>query len=143
MKIRKAKPEDAEEIYKLRIETIEKINRKDYIKEEIEGFKRLYSKKVIIEKIKSTEMFCIIENNKIIGTIYLQGNKIGGFFIRSDYTGKGIGSILLKFIEEYAKNKGIVVSNIPIAEIIKIFFLFLIIMMGLSGLPSPIEIFVL
>ena len=51
-------------------------------------------------------MFCIIDN-KIIGTIYLQGNEIGGLFIKSDYINKGIGTKLLKFIEYYAKNKGI------------------------------------
>jgi N-acetylglutamate synthase-like GNAT family acetyltransferase len=63
MIIRKARISDAKEILKLRLETIEKINSKNYTKEEIEGFRERYSKEFIINNIKTREMFCAIYDN--------------------------------------------------------------------------------
>ena len=82
MKIRKAKKEDARKIHLLRKKTFEKINSKDYSKEIIEVLNKKNSPKAIIEKMQKREMFCLTEKNKILGTIDLEGNKVGGLFIR-------------------------------------------------------------
>ena len=57
--------------------------------------------------MKEKEMFVITEKDKILGTINLQGNLIGGFFINASKRSQGIGSKLFSFIQEYAKKKGI------------------------------------
>jgi hypothetical protein len=50
-------------------------------------------------------MFCLIKNNKLIGTIDMKDNKIGEFFIHHRHIREGNGTILLKFIENYARKK--------------------------------------
>jgi putative acetyltransferase len=108
MRIRKARPEDAKEISKLVKQTFKNVNSKDYpTKEHILFFNSKNTKKKILKKIKKYEMFCIIEKNNIIGTVHLRGDMIGGFYIKHDQVRKGVGTRLLKFIEDYARKKGI------------------------------------
>ena len=108
MKIKKAKPENAEEISKLIKQTFKNIMSKDYPKKgHILFFNNKNTKKKVLEKIKKHNMFCINDKDKIIGTIYLDNDLIGGLYIKHDHIKKGIGTKLLKFIENYARKKGI------------------------------------
>ncbi len=107
MKIKKAKIQDARRIVNLRKKTFETLNSKDYTKKQINELNKLSTPDKIIEKIKKRDMFCMINTNKILGVIDLEENKIGGFFIRKGYINKGIGTKLIKFIEDYARKKGI------------------------------------
>ena len=52
-------------------------------------------------------MFCAWQGDNLLGTIDLSGNKIGGLFIKSSAIGKGIGTQLMDFIENYARSKKI------------------------------------
>jgi N-acetylglutamate synthase-like GNAT family acetyltransferase len=106
MKIRRAKPEDAEEIWKLRTETFEKINGKDNTKEQVKAFNAKNTLQKIIEKMKKREMFCL-EDKIILGVVDLEGDRIGGLFVRYNYVKNGFGKRLLEFIEDYARKKGI------------------------------------
>ena len=107
MIIRKAKPVDAKEISDLRRKTFNKINAKDYSKKHVEELNKKNTQKIILGKMKERDMFCITNNDKILGVIDLEDNKIGGLFIRCDYIGQGLGKRLMNFIEDYAKKKGI------------------------------------
>ena len=106
MKIQKARLEDAKEISELKKNTIEKIN-KEYNRKQIAVLKKDYSVKNIIKDIEERKMFCLINNNEILGIVSLKENGIGGLFIRSDLIRKGFGKKLLSFIENYAKKKSI------------------------------------
>ena len=105
MKIIKAKLKDYKKIAKLRKDTFNKIIGKYYSKKQIKDFHKQNPPKAILKKIKERDMFCLINNNKILGVIDLQGNKIGGFFIRYSQIKRGHGTKLLEFIENYAKKK--------------------------------------
>jgi N-acetylglutamate synthase-like GNAT family acetyltransferase len=105
MRIRKAKTKDAEEISKLRIENIKKIVSKSYGKKWTNKLIEWNSIKHIKNHLKNRETFCMVDKNKIIGVIDLEGNKLGGFYIKTDMIGKGIGKKLLFFIEDYARKK--------------------------------------
>jgi N-acetylglutamate synthase-like GNAT family acetyltransferase len=107
MKIKKAKEKDAKEISRLIKNTFKNINAKDYTKKHILSFNGQNSPKKILDKMKERDVFCLLDNNKIIGTIDLEKNKIGGFFIHHNHINKGNGTLLLKFIENYAKKKKI------------------------------------
>ncbi len=109
MKIRKAKPEDYRKIANLRKKTFEEINvkRGKYTKKQVEILNKKNPPKKILEKIKKRDMFCLVDKEKIIGVVSLEKNKIGGLFVRYNYTGKGLGKKLLDFIEGYARKKGI------------------------------------
>lgn len=107
MKIRKAKPEDARKISILRRKTLRKINSNKYPLKIIDILIRKNSGKEVKEKMRKSDLFCAIENEKIIGTIDLEDNKIGGLYIHPDFIGKGIGNGLLEYIENHARKKGI------------------------------------
>ncbi len=57
--------------------------------------------------MKDRDIFCMWENDILLGTIELKGNKIFGLFIKSSKIGKGLGTKLMDFIENYARSKKI------------------------------------
>ncbi|MBU3913623.1 MAG: GNAT family N-acetyltransferase [Nanoarchaeota archaeon] len=112
IKIKKAKLSDAKEISNLKRETFERINGKDYTKEQIKDFNNLNTVNKLINNIKKSgnwkrKIFCAWKGDKLLGVIDLERNKIGGLFVKHGLIGKGIGSKLLKFIEDYARKKRI------------------------------------
>ncbi len=111
MKIRKAKPSDAKEISRLRIKTLTEVNIRTnpdyYSKKQVKDLIEQNTPKRISKKMKERDMFCITDKSKILGVIDLKKNEIGGLFVRGDYIKQGIGRKLIKFIEDYAKKKGI------------------------------------
>jgi len=112
MIIKKALPTDAEEISLQRIETIKKLNSQDHEKEEMEYLLGRQTLEVLKKKIKSRDVYVMVENKKIIGSVDLDDNEIKGLYVLSSRIKKGIGTKLLKFMEEIAKNKGIKIINI-------------------------------
>mgnify|MGYP001570416791 CR=1 FL=1 len=106
MRIRKAKIIDAEDISKLKNNTIEKIN-KEYNKKQLTVLKREYSIDNIKRNIENRKMFCLVERRDILGVIDLKEERIGGLFDRYDIIRKGFGKKLLDFIVSHAKKNGI------------------------------------
>ena len=106
MKIRKAKLLDAKKISYLIRKNIEEVKENQYGKKEVIAWKKMNTPKEISKKMKEKDMFVITKKNKILGTITLKENLVGGFFIRANKRGQGIGSKLLNFIQRYAKKKG-------------------------------------
>jgi N-acetylglutamate synthase-like GNAT family acetyltransferase len=105
MKIRKAKIKDAEEISKLKIENIKSIVSKSYNKKWTNKLIEWSSVEHIKNHIRNRDTFCMVEKNKILGCIDLEGEKLGGFYVKSNLIGKGIGKNLLIFLEDYARKK--------------------------------------
>jgi GNAT superfamily N-acetyltransferase len=107
IKIRKAKPIEAKIISLMRRKTFNKLDAKDYSPAHIDFLNKRNTPKAILEKMEKRDMFCLVDDNKIIGVVDLEDNKIGGLYLRHDKIGKGYGKVLLNFIEDYAKKKGI------------------------------------
>jgi|SRR3989344_1187840 len=107
MKIRKAKLEDAKIISVLRKATFELVNSKEYNSLQVKDLIDNSNLDKMIEKIRSREMFCLVDGRKILGTVDLDGDKIAGVVIRKNYLRRGIGTKLMNFIEDYAKKKGL------------------------------------
>lgn len=107
MIIRKAKPEDARKISLLRIKTLKERNKNDYSKIFIDFLIKNNSPKEVVNKMETRDMFCAWEGNTLVGTVDLDRDKIGGLFVKSSEIGKGIGTKLMDFIENYALSKKI------------------------------------
>lgn len=107
--IRKACPEDAKRISILRRKTLEKINLHDYPRPALDFLKKENSPKGILEKLKRRKLFVLTNRNKILGCvdINLGTGKVGGLFVDYRYLGKGYGSELMFFIENYARERKI------------------------------------
>jgi len=107
MKIRKVRKEDARKISRLRRKTLKERNKNDYPKIFNDFLIDKNSAKNIIDKMKTREMFCAWLGDKLVGTVDLEGDKIGGVFVKSSEIRKGIGTQLMDFIENYALSKKI------------------------------------
>jgi N-acetylglutamate synthase-like GNAT family acetyltransferase len=107
MKIRRATKKDVRKISILRIKTLREINKTDYPQEHLKFLINENSTKGIINKIADRDIFCMWENDILLGTVELKGDKILGLFIKSSEIGKGVGTKLMDFIEDYARSKKI------------------------------------
>lgn len=112
MIIEKAKPSQAEEISKLRIDSIKKYNSNDHTKEEMEYLLTRQTPEVLKKKIESRHFFVAVENNKILGSVDLEDNETKGLYVLSSEIKKGLGTKLLSYIELIGKKNGIKVMNI-------------------------------
>lgn len=108
MKIRKAKKEDVPSISKLILNTLDKVNSKDYKKRQLEVERRCHTIKELNKEIKEKTFFVLIDKERIIGVIQLdlKGKAIDRLFLNPKYIGKGLGKKLIIYAENYAKKKG-------------------------------------
>ncbi len=123
LKIRRARIKDAKEISVLRKNTIKKVNGPDLSKKEIDYLMERNKTDRIRDKIKEREMFCLIDKNKITGTVDLHDTEIGSVYVHHNSVKKGLGTILMNFIENYALSKGIKLVHLKAAEQAKGFYL--------------------
>jgi len=105
--IKRAGKKDARGISLLRRKTLRKINKNDYPKVFLQFLINENSIKGIIDKIADRDVFCMWDGDILLGTVELKENKILGLFIKSSEIGKGVGSQLMDFIENYARSKKI------------------------------------
>lgn len=109
MRIRKFLKSDAKELSELMRETVVKSNSKDYSKEAIKCLCDAYSEEKLMKDSKKMDIFVAAKNSKLLGTISLDEDKISRMFVLPEYQGQKIGSKLIKYVEQFAKKKGITV----------------------------------
>lgn len=105
--IRKADFNDAQELSELAIATAKKELKPYYSKEQWDVFVKYYSTKVLITKIEANDVFCACLGNEIVGTIALDKDFVVGFYTKVNHLGKGIGRLLMEYLEEHARSKGL------------------------------------
>ncbi|VVB77694.1 Acetyltransferase (GNAT) domain protein [uncultured archaeon] len=106
MKITKVKREDLKEISELRKETILKITSECLPESDLKVLIAMNSYKNLLWRYKYADMYCLKNKKKIIGTIDLYNNEIKGFYIHHEHIKEGLGTVLLDFIEKFAKKQG-------------------------------------
>jgi N-acetylglutamate synthase-like GNAT family acetyltransferase len=107
MNVIKARYQDIPEISLLRQKAIREINARDYDEKVIDTLLKKNDIFGTTMRYEKGEIFCLVDNNQIIGTIALDGNKITGLYVHPDKNGYGYGKRLVTFIERYAKKKQI------------------------------------
>ena len=107
MEIKRAAKKDARKISILRRKTLRELNQKDYPEVFLQFLINENSTKEVLNKILDRSMFCLWKGNTLLGTVELKGNKILGLFVKNSEIGKGIGTQLMDFIEDYARSKKI------------------------------------
>lgn len=107
MKIVKALPKDAEEISKLRISTIKSFPQDNEAPGELDFVINRNMPEAIIDKIKTRDVFNMVEKGKIIGNIELHEDRLNNLYVDKNRLKQGIGKKLMIFIEDYTKKKGI------------------------------------
>ncbi|MBX9735262.1 MAG: GNAT family N-acetyltransferase [Chitinophagaceae bacterium] len=85
-----------------------------YSETQMQAFLSYYTEKALEEKMTSADFFCAMIDDEIVGMIGLEDNMVIGFYTKVSYLGRGIGKILLNYIENFAQQKGYI--NIQLAS---------------------------
>jgi N-acetylglutamate synthase-like GNAT family acetyltransferase len=107
MHIRKATINDARKINYLIQKTVIKVKENNYSSKQLEAFRLVYSVSNIRKNIMDRSIFCAFENNRLVGTIALNKDYIGGLYINYNKRYSGVGKKLLIFIENFATKNDI------------------------------------
>jgi len=103
--IQKATLKDVKNISILIQENTES-NPNNYTKEQQIAWQQYNTPTRIKQQFKERTIYCAFKEDKLVGTIGLQVNKIVGFYIHHAQRGKGIGKLLFNFIEKTAIQNG-------------------------------------
>lgn len=109
MKIRRAKKEDISKISKLILNTLDKVNAKDYKKRQLEFEKKCHTIQELKKEFEKKIFFILLIDNKLVGVVNLDlaNGELNRLFLNTKLIGKGFGKKLLIYVEDYAKKKGI------------------------------------
>ncbi|MEM1319401.1 MAG: GNAT family N-acetyltransferase [Bacteroidota bacterium] len=119
MTIRRATEGDARRISYLIYKSIDHISDKNYSEEQIAAWKKINTPTAIKKSLQRKVIFCAYDYNKLVGTIGLKDGEAVGLYISYWKTRQGIGGLLLRHLEKYAKDnhmKTLKVTSIPSAE---------------------------
>jgi GNAT superfamily N-acetyltransferase len=59
------------------------------------------------QKIQTQQVFCATQSETIVGTIALENDFVVGFYTRTQNLGQGIGTLLMQYIEQVAREQGL------------------------------------
>ncbi len=114
MKIREFREEDAEEVSDLVISALREVNSRDYPDEVIEMLAGGNSPEKILGKAEKRLVLVAEEDGEVVGTASLKRDGgVQSVFVRLDRAGEGIGSALMKRVEEEARERGVEELVVP------------------------------
>jgi GNAT superfamily N-acetyltransferase len=98
---------DAEAVSALIRRTIRITNSADYAMDRLERLIEYFTPSRIDEL--NQERYCVVvdRDGEIVGTAGLEGNELVTFFVAPDLQREGIGSALLRQVEQFARTSGI------------------------------------
>lgn len=108
--IRKYIAEDAQDLANIYYNTIHLINIRDYNQQQVDVWAPETSKEIArwLKKFERTNPFVAIINNKVVGFAEFEPNgHIDCFYCHHEWIGHGVGSALMKAIDEAAYQQGI------------------------------------
>ena len=118
IEIRKAILSDASDISKLIIDSTQK-NPNNYSIAQQNAWIAYNSEERISSFIENRDVFCLMVDDLLKGTISLEYNEIQGFYVQYEGRGQGYGVKLLDYAEEFAISKDyecLILSSTPSAE---------------------------
>ncbi len=107
IKIRKATIQDARHISYLIQKNTEKVVENQYSAAQKKAWKKANTPKVIQKSITTKTWFCAFSQQKLVGTIALEGKELSGLYVSYTKRGLGIGRLLMTYLETYAIEQGI------------------------------------
>ena len=105
--IRVAETKDAAAISELILENAKATLAAYYSPEQWNVFVQYYNEATVGNKLAGHLFFCAEQNHEIVGVIGLDRNWVVGFYTKATLLNKGIGSILMNYLEDYAQKNGI------------------------------------
>lgn len=105
--IRKFQPKDARAVSDVIRQTMRESNSADYSMKILEPLIEYFSPEKVL--LLSKERICLVAeiDEKIVGTVALEDSELCTFFVHPNFQRKGVGTRLIKAIEETAVKNGI------------------------------------
>jgi len=107
IEIRRFKTGDEKELSEMSRSCIVTINSKDVEKHEADALYEYFSPERFVEESNMAAVFVAELDGKIAGTATLDGDLVRAVFVSPLTHGKGVGSALMKHVEETAKKSGL------------------------------------
>lgn len=108
MYVRKFRASDAVEVARLHRNTIRFVNSKNYPPKQIKIWSGRTTAKRFRNSINIFFRFVAVDKDRIVGFgDFKKDGELMGLYVHKDYQGRGVGSLLLKKLEESARKKGI------------------------------------
>jgi GNAT superfamily N-acetyltransferase len=107
MLVRKFTPEDAEMLSRLITRNLRLVNIRDYSPEAIEALLPHYTPDKIIDLSKNGYMVVCIHEDELVGTAFLDGDRVRNVFVDVDMHKSGIGRFLMADLEAHAIEKNL------------------------------------
>ena len=120
--IRRVKSDEIERLSALIKNTLLISNSVDYDMRVIQNLSRSYSSNQVADMTLRRQVYVHTHDGEIDGTVSLKGDTIFAFFVAPDRQGTGIGTKLLKFVEERAREAGVRVIKVGASVTAKKFY---------------------
>ena len=108
MHVRKARVEEAQAIIDLHVDTVRRVNSRDYSPQQIDAWLGRRRVEVTEAMIRDGQYYvCVDEAGHLLGMGNIKGDELFALYVSADHQGEGIGSLILRRIEEDALGDGI------------------------------------
>jgi putative acetyltransferase len=108
MRIREARPDDAEAVFGLHERTVREVCGRDYTPDEIEAWLAKQSVDGHRQRIAEADMYVAeAEGGGVLGFAARAGDRIKTLYVSADHQGEGVGSALLRRLEPDALAEGV------------------------------------
>ena len=126
MNVRKFKPGDEPQLWDLFYNTIRFVNARDYTERQVKAWAPdFFDQKIWEKKMRTINPFIVVKDDILLGYADLQKDGyIDHFYCHYLWQRKGVGSLLLKVIENNAMERGITRLYANVSITAKPFFLY-------------------
>lgn len=103
MLVREFAPEDAEQLSRLIVRNLRRVNIQDYSSEAIEALVPFYTPQKLIDEAMNQYTIVCVDGDELVGTASLDGDRVRNVFVASDKHRRGIGRLLMAHMEARAR----------------------------------------
>jgi len=107
MNIREFRREDAPKVSRLIRKALLEVNSEDYPMKVIDFMYDLFTPRNLIDISSRKAMYVVVHDDKVLATGALSGDEIMTVFVDPRFHGKGIGTMMMDFLEVIAAKKGL------------------------------------
>lgn len=104
--IRSFRPDDAPQLANIVQRGLREINSRDYAADIIDNMCSHFAPERFIELAADRHIYVAVVDDRIVGTVSRDANKVYTLFVDPDMTGQGIGRQLMRHVEMVAAQEG-------------------------------------